>query len=296
MGTRIFRRSKPWRGSMRSISAPTGSGRAATWRTPSAMLAMRSGVNVRRSTMGAARPFDCAASRSSWFAARMLSVAFSRLSASARRKAFFCSAVKCRELEGGLACAGCDAFDECCNGIFVHGEGDVFLNVRGLDLAEDALPVSSESSLPSTCTTALPNEPIWAASGRGLSTSHREIQRPRGHRLRWCRGGSRRGPGRPFGCRQRGQRRSIRADFECGDVAVFGERCDHGRVVVFDAGECGGFLFVGENEVDVVFEDFEQDVPCCVPRLRRRRGQHLMVQPADFALSTTFRIRASLKR
>ncbi len=79
---------------------PTGSGRPATARIPSAMSAMRPAVRRSRSSM-TGETVPSARARSPAFAARMASVSSTRQSAMVRRTAAFCASS--RAASAGLA-------------------------------------------------------------------------------------------------------------------------------------------------------------------------------------------------
>ena len=48
------------------------------------------------------------------------------------------------------------------------------------------------------------------------------------------------------------------ADFDCRDLADFGELLCHGWIVVADTCVGLGFFFVGEDDIDVVFKDVRE--------------------------------------
>ena len=75
----------PSSSSVWSWRRPSGSSRAATWRTPSMAPSSLAASSLRRATRGAARPSAAAASRSARFAARISSRSASRASAMASR-------------------------------------------------------------------------------------------------------------------------------------------------------------------------------------------------------------------
>ena len=88
MGTRTLRMTSPLGRAVSLRSSPTGSGRAATARMPSAMLSTRAGERERRSIMtGAITPR--AASTSAALAARILSAWSSKAWAMASSRRFF---------------------------------------------------------------------------------------------------------------------------------------------------------------------------------------------------------------
>ena len=101
MGTRTLRMTSPLGRAVSLRSSPTGSGRAATARMPSAMLSTRAGERERRSIMtGAITPR--AASTSAALAARILSAWSSKAWAMASSRRFF-SAVESAAAAGFTA-------------------------------------------------------------------------------------------------------------------------------------------------------------------------------------------------
>ena len=103
MGTESLRMVRPLGRSTVRRTLPTGSGRAATWRTPSAMAATRSSVSASRSSITSLM-LPLAAAMSSPLAARMAARPPQRLSAIASRAAFFVS-VPAHRSAGRAACA-----------------------------------------------------------------------------------------------------------------------------------------------------------------------------------------------
>ena len=87
-GTRIFVTVRPFGSVPPPRMVPTGSGRAATWRSPSAMPASRSCVSSRRSSMDSFMCPALPASISPAFAARIVSAWSSSASAMVRSAAF----------------------------------------------------------------------------------------------------------------------------------------------------------------------------------------------------------------
>jgi hypothetical protein len=71
-GTRSWRSSSPLASVAPRTTSPTGSGSAATSRSPPAMPSIRASSSRRRSTTGSGVPFDRAPSTSSALALRML--------------------------------------------------------------------------------------------------------------------------------------------------------------------------------------------------------------------------------
>ena len=88
IGTPVFSITMPLGRSTREITRPTGSGSSATWRTPSAMPATRSGVRRRRSSI-TSEIWPFAVSMSSALAARISSCEAISCSAMAFNAAFF---------------------------------------------------------------------------------------------------------------------------------------------------------------------------------------------------------------
>ena len=85
IGTRILRRSKPLGGFICSIASPTGSDKSATWRTPTAICAILSLVNCKRSIIGGLNSIDFALSISTALAFKIVSVLASKALAKSRK-------------------------------------------------------------------------------------------------------------------------------------------------------------------------------------------------------------------
>ena len=88
-GTRIWPTLRPEGRRLMPVISPTGSGIAASWSQPSAMVAMILSVRRRRSTIGAARPAASAAATSRALASRNGAPAASSSRASSVRVSFF---------------------------------------------------------------------------------------------------------------------------------------------------------------------------------------------------------------
>ena len=91
MGTRILPTSMPLGRRRILMISPTGSGRAATSRRPSAMALIRSAFSVNRSIMALDRPFFSASTRSFMFSAMSLADSFSSPAAILNRALFLIS-------------------------------------------------------------------------------------------------------------------------------------------------------------------------------------------------------------
>ena len=104
-GTRTLVILRPLASVCPPITLPTGSGRAATWRSPSAIAAMRSGVRRSLSCMDSLMPFSLAACISLLFASIINSVFSTSASAIASSALFFTEAVNTASAPAALCAA-----------------------------------------------------------------------------------------------------------------------------------------------------------------------------------------------